>query len=138
MVLRLGLMALIGLLTAGCPASTGGFAHASASAVAAAADLSVMTVDQLTLYRDGGTMVAKGRLPDGTALKVRMDGAMGSDTRGIFFITRGEAPERRLLRAESEGLITAVDRDAKAAGSTLDPRVVEPFLEKLRAFQSSQ
>lgn len=139
MILRLSGLLVIAALVAACPATSSGLANASASTPAAQAsanaDLAAMTVDQAIMYRDGGTIAVKGKLPDGTDVTVRLDGAYGSETRGVFFITRGDGPERRLDRSEAGPVVTAVERAVAAPGSTLDSKVTDPFLEKLKAFR---
>jgi hypothetical protein len=138
-VVRLCGLALLVAVTSGCPTTSSGLANASAStATPQGASLSGLTVDQATMFRDGGTIVIKGKAADGTEVRVRMDGAIGSETKGVFFITQGDAAERRLTRMEAEGVIAAVDIAAKAPRSPLDPKVVEPFQEKLRDFQAGK
>jgi hypothetical protein len=132
---RLSGLALIIAVTAACPATSSGLSNAAASSPAATVsaenDLGTLTVDQALMYRDGGTIVVKGKLSGGTEVKVRMDGAIGSETRGVFFITIGDGAERRLERQEAAAIIAAVER---AMGS-LDPRVTQQFVDKLKIFR---
>jgi hypothetical protein len=100
-----------------------------------AAELGAMSVEQAIMYRDGGTLVVRGKLADGTDVQIKMDGAIGSETRGVFFVTRGKDAERRLDRQEAGPALAAVERAMGTAGTDLDPRVTQQFVDKLKAFR---
>lgn len=73
---------------------------------------------KINLYRDGGTLKLEGQLNKSVSGTVRLDGRIGSASRGQFFVTTRHflsAPtaERKMTKAELEGLQTAVKRHVK-------------------------
>jgi hypothetical protein len=124
---------------AGCPAnSSSGLASTGASDQSArAAAFEGLTVIRSIMYRDGGTMAIGAKLVKGDAATVRYDGKKGSETEGTFFVTMGSTAERRLDRTEAAPIVTALEKAIAANDPNADPRVVQPFIDKLKAFAAT-
>ncbi|MBC7545432.1 MAG: hypothetical protein H7338_22115 [Candidatus Sericytochromatia bacterium] len=128
----------VGLMS-GCSGNSSGLASASQSGTSnAVIALAGMTVTKSVIYRDGGTIVIDGKLADASPVKLRLDGAMGSVTRGTFFVTVAAATERLLDRNEAASIIPVLEKALAANDPNADPRVVEPFVDKLKAFRDAK
>jgi hypothetical protein len=80
--------------------------------------LSAFLPSKIQLFRDGGTIKLEGMLNKSVTGTVRLDGRIGSPTRGQLFVTtrhflNGANPERKLTKADLEGLQSAVKRYVK-------------------------
>jgi hypothetical protein len=71
---------------------------------AKAADYSKVSISQVSIYRDGGSVDIKGKLPDGTAASVYRMGKPGDPNRGRFLVKEGAGKERPMTGAELKGL----------------------------------
>lgn len=88
----------------------------------------------LSRPKDGGSIIVDGRILGGVKVTVRLDGAIGSPTRGQFFSltqpAKGNQPGRRMTTAELKDLNKAITAHmAKTPGRQAD---YEVFNKRIR------